>query len=67
MMSLLNEGKMLRITIMVGILIALASCTKVDPARKDLKSPCAAGTGIDFSGKAPCVKRFPSENIPMVA
>mgnify|MGYP001037908979 CR=1 FL=1 len=58
---------MARIIMMMLAIAFLASCTKIDPARKDLKSPCAAGTGIDFTGKAPCVKRFPSENIPMVA
>ena len=56
---------MVRILIMILALAVLASCTKIDPARKDLKSPCAAGAGIDFTGKAPCVKRFPSENIPI--
>lgn len=58
---------MARIIMMVLAIALLASCTKIDPARKDLKSPCASGIGIDFTGKAPCVKRFPSENIPTFA
>lgn len=58
---------MLRWLLMLCAIFMLTNCAKVDPARKDLKSPCAAAGGFDFSGKTPCVKRFPSENIPAVA
>lgn len=51
---------------MICTILVLANCTQIDPAKKDLLSPCAA-FGSDFSGKTPCIKRFPSENIPMLA
>lgn len=57
--------KMCTIVIFSAIAVTLGSCSKIDPAKADLKSPCAA-FGHDFTGKTPCVKRFPSNNIPML-
>lgn len=57
---------MIRLLMIILAVATLASCTKVDPSKRDLRSPCAA-TGVDFTGKQPCVKRFPSDNVPMLA
>jgi hypothetical protein len=51
----------MRIIYLMLIGAMLSSCSSVDPAASDLKSPCVAND--DGSQITPCVRRNPLENL----